>query len=349
VRPTSRVLALTAAAALVAALGGCTRMERSDAATPVADRGAASELRLGYFPNVTHAAALIGVRRGTFAGALGTTKLTTQTFNSGSEAIGALLGGSLDVSFIGTGPAINGFARSGGAVRLISGATSGGAQLVVRPEITSPDQLRGTKIATPQMGNTQDIALKKWLADQKIDATVVNTDNPLTLDAFRGGQIDAAWLPEPWASRLVLDAGAKVLVDEKDLWPDGRFPTTVVVVRSQFLAEHPQTVQAFLRGLIASTDWAGAHLAEARSEANAALKDLTGKALADGVMERAFGNITLTFDPLSSRLGQLARDSVTAGVARTEPNLRGLVDLTALNTVLTAAGKPAVDAAGLDK
>lgn len=351
------VIALVVASGMMAFTAACTRADSSRSAAPAADRGAAAELRLGYFPNITHAAALIGVKRGQFAAELGSgTTLTPQTFNSGTEAVAALLGGSLDISFVGSGPTINGFAKSNGGLRVISGATSGGAQLVARPEITSAEQLRGRRVATPQLGNTQDIALKKWLADKGLPTgdgpdkvTVVNSDNPLTFDAFRGGDIDAAWLPEPWASRLVVDAGATVLVDEKDLWPDGAFPTTVVMVRAQFLAEHPQTVRAFLRGLLAATDWASSHEAEARTVANDALKDLTGRALAAPVIDRAFSNITLTVDPLAARFSQLARDSVTAGITRTEPGLEGLVDLGALNAVLTAAGRPAVDAAGLDK
>jgi NitT/TauT family transport system substrate-binding protein len=351
------VLVLVATAGLVVGLTACSRAD-SGTDTPAADQGAAAELRLGYFPNITHAAALIGVERNLFSQELGTaTTLTTQTFNTGNEAVGALLGGSLDITFIGSGPTINGFAKSDGeGVRLISGATSGGAQLVVRPDITGPDQLRGKQVATPQLGNTQDISLKKWLSEKGIgvgegpdQVTVVNADNPQTFEAFRAGQIDAAWLPEPWSSRLVVDAGAKVLVDEKDLWADGEFPTTVVIVRTKFLQEHPQTVQAFLRGLLASIDWAGANPDQARTVANTALERLTGKALADAVIERAFANITLTTDPLAGTFPQLARDGVTAGVSSTEPDLAGLVDLGPLNAVLTAAGRPAADPAGLDK
>ena len=355
-RTVRTTLAVLAASGLVVALAACSRAESSSPAAAATDKGPAAELRLGYFPNITHAAALIGVELDYFTKELGSTKLTTQTFNAGPEAVGALLGDSLDISFIGSGPAINAFAKSdGAAVRLISGATSGGAQLVARPGIDSADALKGKKVATPQLGNTQDIALKKWLSDKGIGAgsgadqvTVINSDNPQTLEAFRAGQIDAAWLPEPWASRLVLDAGATVLLDEKELWPDGRFPTTVIIVRTQFLAEHPQTVQAFLRGQLAAVDWATANPAEARTTANGVLEELTGKALADPVIERAFANITLTADPLASTFPQLAKDAVTAGTSQEAPDLAGFVDLDALNAVLTAAGRPTVDAAGLD-
>jgi len=359
---TSRTI--RAALALVAAIGltaGCDRVDQLQSYnepgnTPPPDKGAAAELRLGYLPNVTHAAALIGVQKGLFAAELGIdTKLTTQTFNDGTEAVAALLGDSLDIAFLGPGPAINAFDKSEGTIKLIAGATSGGVQLVAQPGIDSAEQLRGKKVGTPKLGNTQDIALKKWLHERDVPAgggsdevTIVNTDNPQTFDAFRGGQLDAAWLPEPWASRLVLDAGASVVLDERELWPSGKYPTTVVVARTQFLHDHPQTVQAFLRGELAAIDWAAGNRAEAEKVVNSALQELTGKALAEPVVKRALGNVTLGPDPLASTFRQLAADAVTAEVAKTAPDLAGFADLSALNAVLTAAGQPTVDAAGLD-
>ena len=165
--------ALVLAFVAVLALSACSRREEAPTA-PSAGAGAsaagspAAELRLGYFPNITHAPALIGVTNGYFQQELGSTKLTTQTFNAGPEEVSALLGGSLDAGFIGSGPAINAFAKSNGeAIRLIAGSTSGGAQLVVAPDITSPEQLKGKIVATPQAGNTQDIAFKKWLKDEQ--------------------------------------------------------------------------------------------------------------------------------------------------------------------------------------
>ncbi|MEU5690511.1 ABC transporter substrate-binding protein [Actinosynnema sp. NPDC020468] len=317
----------------------------------------ATELRLGYFPNVTHAAALVGVDKGLFAKELGDTKLTTQTFNAGPEAVNALLGSSLDATFIGSGPAINAYAKSKGeAIRVISGATSGGAQFVVKPEINSAADLKGKVITTPQLGNTQDVALKKWLSDQKLtvgtgpdQVNVTNTENAQALDLFKKGDVAGAWVPEPWSSRLVLDAGAKVLLDEKTLWDGGKFPTTVLIVRTEFLRDHPQTVEALLKGLVASTDYATGNKADAKKVVNESLKKLTGKALGDPVLDRAFEGIELTVDPLAKTFPQLAKDAVTAGVSKEAADVKGIADFTLLNKVLSAAGKPSVDAAGLDK
>jgi NitT/TauT family transport system substrate-binding protein len=350
--------ALVLAFVAVLALSACSRREGAPSAGAGASAAGspAAELRLGYFPNITHAPALIGVTNGYFQQELGSTKLTTQTFNAGPEEVSALLGGSLDAGFIGSGPAINAFAKSNGeAVRLIAGSTSGGAQLVVAPDITSPEQLKGKIVATPQAGNTQDIAFKKWLKANNLtngtgpDAvTVQNIDNPRTLDLFKSGEVAGGWLPEPWSSRLV-DAGAKVLVDEKSLWPDGQFPTTVLIVRTAFLQEHPQTVEALLRAEQKSIDFASGQPDQAKTVTNDAIKQLTNSSLAPAVLDRAFTELSFGSDPLAATFPQLAKDSVTVGISEKETNLAGFVDVAPLNNALTAAGKPTVDAAGLDK
>ncbi|MDT7709971.1 MAG: sulfonate transport system substrate-binding protein [Pseudonocardiales bacterium] len=350
-----RIVAAVTALIAVGALASCSRAAEDTTAAPAAT-SPATELRLAYFPNITHAPALIGVAKGYFTQELGSTKLTTQTFNAGGDEIAALLGGSIDAGFIGSSPAINGFAKSDGKdVRLIAGSTSGGAQLVVSPDITSPAQLKGKIIATPQKGNTQDVSFKKWLKQNNLpqgtgpDAvTVQNLDNPRTLDLFKTGQISGGWLPEPWSSQLVA-AGAKVLVDEKSLWPNGLFPTTVLIVRTQYLQEHPDTIAALLRGEQKAVDFADSDPADAKTVTNDAIKQLTHATLPSAVLDRAFSELSFTLDPLAAEFPQLSKDSVTAGVTTTETDLKGFVDLAPLNSVLQATGKPAVDAAGLDK
>ncbi len=349
-RHRTRILASALAAlTLAGALTACSRADSASA--PAQNEGAATEVRLGFFPNVTHAPALIGVKKDFFTKELGSTKLTTQTFNAGPEEVNALLGSSLDVAFIGSGPAINAFTKSKGAIQLISGAVSGGAQLVVKPDIASVDQLKGKNLTTPQLANTQDVALKKFLAGKSLTGQVKITtmDNPKTLDAFKKGDVDGGWLPEPWASRLVVDAGAKVLVDEKTLWPGGRFPSTVIIVRSEFLQQHPDTVRALLKGELAAIDWAKANPAEAKTVVNSALKELAGSTLNPAVLDRAFSGIELTTDPITAAFPQLAQDSVTAGVVKTAVALKGFADFGPLNEALKAQNLPAVDAPELTK
>nr|WP_042194886.1 ABC transporter substrate-binding protein [Kibdelosporangium sp. MJ126-NF4]CEL21214.1 ABC-type probable sulfate transporter, periplasmic binding protein [Kibdelosporangium sp. MJ126-NF4]CTQ96220.1 ABC-type probable sulfate transporter, periplasmic binding protein [Kibdelosporangium sp. MJ126-NF4] len=347
---TTRTLRLLAAATAALALAaGCSRADGGN--TPVAAQAQGpAEVRLGYFPNVTHAPAIIGQRKEFYAKELGSTKLAVTNFNAGPEEVNALLGKSLDIGFIGSGPAINAFTKSTGTIQLVSGAVSAGAQLVTKPEITSVEQLTGRNIATPSLGNTQDVSLKKLVKDKNLTGVkITNLDNPKTLDAFRKGELDGAWLPEPWSSRLVLEAGAKVLLDEKSLWPDGRFPTTVIIVRQEFLQQYPQTVQAILRGHVKAIEWATGNEGDAKKVVNDALKELTGNALSTPVLDSSFKAIELTTDPIASTFPQLAKDSVTAGVVKSAADLKGFADLSALNEALKATGKPAVDAAGLDK
>ena len=302
----------------------------------------AAELRLGYFPNVTHATAVYGDAAGTFAEALGDTKLTTQQFNAGPSAVEALFGGALDATYIGPNPAINAFVKSqGDAVRIIAGATSGGASLVVQPGIDSAEDLEGTRIATPQTGGTQDIALRHYLSEAGYevaengagDVTVVAQENAVTLTAFQAGDVDGAWLPEPWASRLVLEAGAEVLVDEQDLWPGGDFVTTHLVVRTEYLREHPQTVKQLVEGSVEANRQIAADPEAAKQVVGTALAGLTGKPLPPPVLDRAWAGIEPTDDPIASSLATSAQHAFGTGLVE-EADLRGIYDLTLLREVL---------------
>jgi len=342
----------TSAAATAAASSAAGSAEGSAAAAGTA----AETLRLGYFPNVTHASAVLGVKDGTFQDALGDTKLETSTFNAGPAAIEALLSGAIDATFIGPNPAINAFVKSNGdALRIVAGATDNGAALVVKPEINGPEDLKGKTLATPQLGGTQDVALRKWLLDNGLkvqttggaDLDIVNQENAQTLDLFKSGEIDGAWLPEPWSSRLVLEAGGKTLVDEKTLWPDEKFQTTILISSRQFLADHPETIEALIKGEVAQTEAIAADPAKAQTDLNAAIGELTGKPLADTTIQAAFANIEPTWDPLAGTLNTIAANGVEAGTLTEVPDLNGIYDLTALNKVLVAAGKPPVSASGL--
>ena len=323
----------------------------------------AAELKLGYFGNVTHATALVGIKEGFLAEALGSTALSTETFNAGPAAIEALNAGAIDAAYIGPNPAINSFVKSQGeSVKIVAGAAAGGAQLVVKPEITSPRDLKGRILASPQLGGTQDVALRAWLSDQGYktnvdgsgDVAINPTENAQTLKLFQDGKLDGAWLPEPWASRLVLQAGAKVLVDEKDLWDGsstgkpGEFPTTILIVNQKFAADHPETVKALLAGHVKSVAWLNeAPAAQKASLINSALRESAGAALADDVLARSLANITFTLDPLAGSYPQLLQDGVEAGTTK-QADINGLFDLRPLNDVIaTGGGAKPVSAAGL--
>jgi NitT/TauT family transport system substrate-binding protein len=354
----SRALAVALAPALLtlAACGGSSSADSS--ASGASGGGAAAELRLGYFANVTHAAALIGVNKGLFAKELGSTTLKTQVFNAGPDEVEALFAGSLDAAYIGPSPTINAYGQSDGdAIRIVAGAASGGAELVVRNGITSPADLKGTTLATPQLGNTQDVALRTWLTGKGLknsvdgggDVTIAPTANSDVLNLFKGGKLDGAWLPEPYASKLVLSGGGHVLVDERDLWPGKKFVTTHLVVRTEFLQKYPDTVAALLRGHVAAVQLAQKDTEGARTAVNAALDAAGSAALDTATFDRAWSELSVTYDPVASALKKSAENGLAAGTTDKKVDLSGIYDLRLLNKVLTAQHLDPVTAGGLGR
>ena len=335
--------------ALAAMLLVCACGQGVSSAPPADDQPLT--LRLGYFPNLTHAPAIAGLRKGFFANALGSNvTVETHTFNAGGDAVTAVLSNSIDATFVGPSPTTNAFVQSHGqAVRVVAGATSGGVLLVVKPGITSVQGLKGRKIADPQLGATQDVALR-WFLKSNGFATdtagggavsVLPQENSQTLTAFKQGQIDGAWVPEPWASRLVIEGGGKVLVDERDLWPQGKFVTTNLVVRTDFLQAHPKRIAALLEGLYQSIAYLNANSAAAQSLTNDAVGEITGKKLAAGVVSAAWPHLAFTLDPLSTTLKTSADHAHAVGLLASV-DLKGVYDVRLLNQVLAAHNQESV-------
>ncbi|MFI1762648.1 aliphatic sulfonate ABC transporter substrate-binding protein [Streptomyces sp. NPDC020800] len=313
-------------------------------------------VKIGYFGNLTHGTALVGNQKGFFQKELGATKADYQLFNAGPSEIEALNSGSIDIGWIGPSPAINGYTKSEGKnLRIIGGSASGGVKLVVNPKkIKSLKDVKGKKIATPQLGNTQDVAFLNWVAEQgwKVDAqsgkgdvSVVRTDNKVTPDAFKSGSVDGAWVPEPTASKLVAEGG-KVLLDESSLWPDKKFVITNIIVSQSFLKEHPKAVEAVLKASVETNKWINGHPDEAKAAANKQLASDSGKALPADVLDPAWKSIRFTDDPLAGTLSTEAQHAVKSGLLQ-NPKLDGIYDLTLLNKVLKAEGGSTVDDAGL--
>ncbi len=341
-----------AGAATTEASGGSDTTAAS-ATTGAPDDGGegGTTLRLGYFPNVTHAPAIIGVETGLFQEALGPdVNLELATFNSGTEVVEAMFAGGLDASFIGPNPAINGFAQSNGeALRIVSGTTSGGASLVVRDGIDAPEDLADATLASPSLGNTQDVALRAWLKEQGYesdtsgggDVHVTPLENADTLSAFQEGDLDGAWVPEPWATRLINEGGGHVLVNEADLWPEGRFVTTHLIVATEYLEEHPDVVKSLITGLGQAIDEANADAAGSQTVVNDGIEKATTSRLADETIAGAWENLEFTLDPIASSLQGSADDAIAVGLL--EPvDLAGIYDLTILNEVLAERGDEAV-------
>jgi NitT/TauT family transport system substrate-binding protein len=311
-------------------------------------------VRVGAFPNITHPQAMVGKANGWFEKALGSNaKIDWKSFNAGPSAIEALFSGAIDMTYIGPNPAITGYVRSQGeALRIVAGATSGGASLIVRNDsgIDKPEDFHGKKVASPQMGNTQDVALRAWLkahgmksVDKGGDVQVVPLANPDQLTLFLKKELDAAWAPEPWATRLIREGNGRLFLDERDLWPQGQFVTAHLIVSTKFLREHPDLVKTWIRAHVELTDWINGHLPEAKKILNQQIQKETTKALSAGVLDEAFGRLQVTYDPIRNALLTSARSAYDAGfLGRQMPDLAGMYDLTLLNQVLAEKGKKAI-------
>jgi NitT/TauT family transport system substrate-binding protein len=308
-------------------------------------------LRLGFLANITHEPALIGLAKSYFAKDLGpNVELKTVIFSSGTEETTALLAGQLDAAYVGPNPAINAWQKSNGkAIKIISGAASGGASLVVKKGITSASQLKGQKLATPSLGNTQDVALRYWLKQHGLTATATGGgDVPVTpikpnsaaVLEFKSGQIAGGWEPEPYATEMVLDGGTR-LVNEASLWPGGKFVTTNLVVSQAFLKAHASVVTNLLKGQVQATDFINSNRSAAGVAANGELTRLLGKGLPANVLAESAKYLTFTNDPIASSLATDAQHAVAVGLVK-PVSLAGIYDLGPLNRLLKAAGEPQV-------
>jgi NitT/TauT family transport system substrate-binding protein len=314
-------------------------------------------LRIGYFPNINHAQAVIGLGKGDFQKALGeNVKVETFEFNAGPSAIESLLAKRIDVTYIGPNPAINGYVVSDGkGVKVIAGATSAGASFIVRngSGINSVKDLGGKKFASPQLGNTQDVALRKYLQDNGFkttenggNVTVVPVANADILTLFLKKDIDGAWVPEPWATRLLNEANGKIFVDERDLWPpEGKFVTANIIVRPDYLNENPDVIKKLLVAHVNETQWINDHKEEAIKEFNVQLKKLTRQNIPEDVLAESLTRLEFTYDPIKQSLFKSANDAYDLGFlakGKARPNLVGIYDLTLLDQVLSEKGLPSV-------
>jgi len=321
--------------------------------TPVIEyaqaQGATKFLRIGYFPNINHAQAVIGFGSGEFEKEFGSNiEVQPYIFNAGSSAIQSLLANRIDVTYVGPGPAVNGYVAAQGAdLRIISGATSGGAVFVVRNDsgINSPKDFANKVFASPQLGNTQDIALRNYLhskgyqtKDNGGNVTVTPVDNPIILTLFLKKQIDGAWVPEPWGARLVNEAGGKILVDERTLWPpDGKFVTANIVARTDYLQQNPDVIKKLLAANVNETLWINNHTNAAIKSFNTEFQKLTGKTIPVNELSQAWSRIQFTYDPIRLSLFQGANNAYDIGFlakGKPRPDLSGIYDLTILNQVL---------------
>lgn len=313
--------------------------------------GETVRVRVGHFPNVTHAQALWGRATGAYEKAIGRQVEWTQ-FNAGPSAVEALFAGAVDASYIGPNPAINGFIKSQGrCFAIVAGAASGGAALVVRADagIATERDFHGKTVATPQLANTQDVAARLWFAahgylgrEKGGDLTIMPLANPDQLLMFGKKQIDAAWTVEPWVSRLEQEGHGRVFLDEKELWPGGKYVTAVLVVRREFLAAHRDLVAKLVAAHVDATLAINGDKGAAVPLLAAEIRRETSKELPEAIVSSALARIDLGWDPLPSALAKAAEDAHSIGFLRERPDLTGIVEATVLNEVLAAKGLPPI-------
>ncbi|HEY2312950.1 MAG TPA: ABC transporter substrate-binding protein [Streptosporangiaceae bacterium] len=343
-----RVLAGLAAAGVALLAAGCG----SSGASTGDPAAAKVVLRLGFLENITHASALVGVKQGFFTKNLGkNVTLKLYPFSTGTEEATALLAGELDAAYVGPNPAIKAWQKSSGSlIKVISGAASGGAELVVKNGITTAAQLKGQKLASPSLGNTQDVALRYWLKNQGLTTTETGggdvpitpiTPNSDAVLAFKAGQIAGGWEPAPYDAQMVADGG-HVLVNEASLWPNGQFVTTELVATQSFISQNPTVISDLLKGQIEANAYIASNTSAAEAAANAELDSLSGKSLKTAILQAAFAQVTFTNDPIASSLITDADHAVAVGLLSPVKNLSAIYDLGPLNKLLAAGGQSQV-------
>lgn len=310
--------------------------------------GDASTVRIAYFPNITHAQALIGMQNGEFQKALGDKKIEWKQFNAGSSEIEAFLAGAVDIGYIGPGPVINGYTKSKGDIQIISGAADAGAVLIARKDSTikSIKDLSGKKVAIPQYANTQDLCLRFLLQENGLKdmakggtVEIVQANNPDIQSLLGNGSIDAALVPEPWGATLESTIGAKVILDYNEVWRNGEYPVTVIAVRREFLEEHPDIVEKFLRAHAELSDYIEKNKKQAAEEANKQFKILTRKSLSKDVLETSFNRLNITLDPGVDATKDMIDMSIKTGFIRRPYDDKDLFKLDILNKILKEKGK----------
>lgn len=304
---------------------------------------AKKEIRIAFFPNITHGQALVGKNQKIFDKYLVGTNITWKMFNGGPSAIEAFMSNQVDIGYVGPGPALNGYIKTKGDLFIIGGAASGGAVLVTRKgsNIKTVKDLSGKKVAIPQIGNTQDIVLRSILKNAGLKPSykggtveIVHSENSYIKTLMSNNDIDAALVPEPWGTRLVQELDAKILLDSKELYANGNYPTTVIVVRKDFYDKNKDLVEKFLKAHIELTNFMNKNKEKSKKIINKELKALTGKSLKDNVINVSYDKVIFTNNPQIEATKYFLDLQIDAGFIRNKPDISGLFNLTILDKLM---------------
>jgi NitT/TauT family transport system substrate-binding protein len=332
-----------AAALVVFVIGTSTALGDRPLTQPESHGRASDVLRIGFFPNINHAQAVIGAGNGDFQQALGKVRLERQVFTAGPDAALALYANSIDCAYVGPNPAINGYLKSGESLKVVAGASSAGAVFVVRNDagIDSPDDFAGKKLASPQLGNTQDVALRHYLKQQGYDIRKIGGDPAIqptkpsdivTLMADK--RLDGAWVPEPWGARLVREANAHIFLDERDLWDGGKFSTSLVVCRTDYIENNLQAVKILVGAHVEKTLWLEENKEEAILLFNNEVAKILRTGFDEGDLAISLTRMEFTYDPLGETVVEAADQAYSLDLLDVAPDLSKMFDLSILNEVL---------------
>jgi len=338
------VTSISSSGVLAGNNGGATTAGNSESKT----------IRIGYFPNINHAQPVIGLGNGDYQKHFGKdVEVKTLVFNAGPSAIEAIFANQIDVTYVGPNPTINGYVQSHGeALKVISGTASGGAVFVVRNDagIESVKDFAGKKFGSPQLGNTQDVALRNYLLSNGYktkedggNVEVLPAKNPDLVTLMIKKEIDGAWVPEPWGAKLLKETDSRIFVDERDLWPNGDFVTVNLVARTDFLEKNPGLIKKLIEATVDETNWINEHPDEAAKIFNVELTKLTGQTIPEDEFNDGFSRMKLTWDPIKSSLLKNGEDQYTIGFLELKPDLSRIYNLTILNEVLKEKGLPEIE------
>ena len=291
-----------------------------------------NKIRVAFFPSIVHAVPIIGMETQTFANNLNDDlDIEVKIFDSGPQVIESIFSNSVDIAYVGPGPVINGFLKSdGNDLKILAGAANGGASFVIQKNsgLELIENYSGKRVAAPQISNTQDVSLRHYLAENGLksaekggDVFVLNIANPDIYTLFAKGDIDGAWVPEPWATMLVEELDGIRLFDENEFWPENKFSSVLLIGRSDYIEKNPEIIKKWINANEKTVQWINNHPDESKKLYNEFLKSYMGRTLPENIVEKSFSNIIITSEPLENSvytfaeradaLGYLGRDGYT--------------------------------------
>ena len=291
-----------------------------------------NKIRVAFFPSIIHAVPIVGMENQTFADNLDTDlAIQVKIFDSGPQVIESIFSNSVDIAYVGPGPVINGFLKSDGKdLKILAGAANGGASFVIQKNsgLEMIENYSGKRVAAPQISNTQDVSLRHYLAENGLksaekggDVFVLNISNPDIYTLFAKGDIDGAWVPEPWATMLVEELNGTRLYDESEFWPENQFSSVLLIGRSDYIEKNPEIIKKWINANEKTVQWINDNPDESKKLYNEFMKSYMGKTLPENIVEKSFSNIIITSEPLENSvytfaeradsLGYLGRDGYT--------------------------------------